>query len=703
MSMDINQSYKLKLKTSDLTIEDAKKLGFEIIQDPQKLEKHFYPVPAFKIPYYDTKGKATGFYRIRYLETTKKGFSKVTKAKERRYDQPSAEIPQLYLPTLLPKNAKWSEIFDNPKIPFIVTEGELKAACACKNGLPTIALGGVWNFKSKKTGLKRLPIFDSITYKGRTIFIIFDSDSATNPQVIHARYKFAEELFNMGAMPIIIDLPKVEGKKHGIDDYIVEFGIDEFKKHITDEANQHQFNFCKELLRLNTEMAVCQKPVAIMHYETGQLLERGAAQMLYANSKMLKQQLKAPTKKELEEDPDAKPSVKYTEASTFDEWLQWEQRGEVYSPVYEPGAPKFLEQNDKRMFNTWNGWGCEPEKGDVSLWKWLLKQIFKNAEDEHLEWFEKWCAYPLQNPGTKMFTCPILFGQEKGTGKSLLGLTLMSIYGENGAEITDTQLEDERNVFAANKQFVLANEVTGSDKRTMVGRLRNLITQHTVVINKKYQPDYTIRDTINYFFTSNHIDAVYMEDDERRFFIHEVLGPKLVDVDVKKVQAYDKWLKSGEAARALFYHLLHIDLKGFDPFAPAPNTASKAVMVEANRTELEVWCYKLKEDPDTCLRTGDTVIPYSLFRSKELIDIFAGDERTKKPYEKSLANALRKAGFLKAKEGSSIPTKDGKINLWIIRENNVRKNMSVKDIGELYDKERGAVTKEPKKFERKTK
>lgn len=294
-----------------------------------------------------------------------------------------------------------------------------------------------------------------------------------------------------------------------------------------------------------------------------------------------------------------------------------------------------------------------------------------------------------------MFTCPILFGQLKGTGKSLLGLSLMSIYGVNGAEISDTQLEDERNVFAAEKQFVLANEVTSSDKRTMVGRLRNLITQHSIVINKKYQPDYVVRDTINYFVTSNNVDAVYVEDDERRFFVHEVLGPRLLDVDSNKVQAYDRWLRSGECAKALFYHLLNVDLTGFDPAAPAPDTESKGAMVGASRSEIENWCYTMKQDPDTCLRINNVVIPYGLYRIKELVDMFAcGD--AKKPYEKTMSNALRKAGFKKVAHGQSCPTMFGYANLWAIRDVE-HINLSRADAGKKYDGERKVIVK-AKKF-----
>lgn len=679
---DINTAYTEKLKSSVLTLQDAKQLGFKITEKPQTLEDHFYAAPAFVIPYTTPSGKPSGFYRVRYLYNTNKGILAQTKAKARRYDQPSSEIPQLYIPHILPNKKRWSDIFDNSEIPICITEGELKAACATKHGIPTLALGGVWNFKSNKNGLSRLPIFENINFKGRVVFIIFDSDSATNPQVLYAQYKFAEELFNLGAKPIAIEIPKQGDKKHGIDDYIHEFGIQAYKDLLADEDNHAEFQFVKELLRLNSEIGFVFNPPAIVHYSSGQLLNRSTAQLMYANAKMIKKKI-VPAKTE-----DGDDTIKYAEANSFDEWTKWEQRGEVWSMSYEPGEPKFVDVQGRRHYNTWNGWGCEPEKGDVSLWRWLVDSIFKNARPEHKRWFEQWCAYPLQHPGTKMFSAPILFGQVQGTGKSLLGLTLVSIYGSNGAEITNTQLEDERNVFAAKKQFILGNEVTGSDKRSVGDRLKNLITQASVIINVKYQPDYTIRDTINYMFTSNHVDAVYMNDDDRRYFVHEVLGPRLVDLDNAKVVRYDRWLKSGEAAKAVFHHLLQVDLTGFDPFGPAPDTVSKKEMVAASLSEVEAWCFKLKEDPDTCLRHGQTIVKFRLYRIKDLVAFYSNDGR--KVYEKAFANALRKAGFKKAALGNSCPTNDGRINLWVVREHENKKFqfVSPKDCGDWYDSER---------------
>lgn len=679
---EIKTAFITKLKSSDLNKKDAGALKFAVVQNPQKLSAHFFDTPAFKIPYFNASGKFTGFYRIRYLASTKKGMLANTNAKDRRYDQPASELPELYLPPVLPKRCKWADIFSDPAVPVCFTEGELKSACATKHGIPTIGLGGVWNFKAKKSGLLMLPIFDKLVLKGRDVFIVFDSDAVTNPQVLYAQYKFAQALFDKGAKPYIINIPAAaDGSKQGIDDFIVANGIKAYKTLLDDPDSVTEFQFVKELLKLNGEIALVSKPVAIVHYATGQLLKKSDAQLLYASSRMMAKKIKAG-------EGDAEDEVKYNEVNTFDEWLKWPQRTTVWGVSYEPGQPRFVTLDGRRHYNTWQGWGCEPVKGDVSLWHWLLDNVCAGMEPAHKKWFIQWCAFPLQNPGVKMYSSCIFFGQMKGTGKSLLGLTLKSIYGEqNSAEITDTQLADERNVYAAEKQFILGNEVTGSDKRSsMVGRLRNLITQHSVIINKKYQPDYTIRDTINYFFTSNLIDAVYMEDDERRFFVHEVIGMALMSVNAAMVDKYDRWLKSGAAAPALFHHLLGVDLTGFNPFGPAPQTVAKAKMVEASRTEVEAWCFKLKEDPDTCLRVGDVVLKFNLYRLKDLVDLYSTDN-FRKPYEKVMSNALRKAGFKKAARDQSAPTKDGHVNLWCIRDESYAL-LGTKEVGMAYDKER---------------
>src|SRR6185437_13904248 len=123
----------------------------------------------------------------------------------------------------------------------------------------------------------------------------------------------------------------------------------------------------------------------------------------------------------------------------------------------------------------------------------------------------------------------------------------------------EEQLHAAFNDWSADKQFILADEITGSgDKRAHADRLKLMVTGSTIYVNKKFEPPYTLRDSINYLFTSNHCDAFFLEDSDRRYFVWEVNGSV---PDVGFFNAYYRWLNH-DGASALFHKLMRLDLAG---------------------------------------------------------------------------------------------------------------------------------------------
>src|SRR5690606_17830809 len=153
-------------------------------------------------------------------------------------------------------------------------------------------------------------------------------------------------------------------------------------------------------------------------------------------------------------------------------------------------------------------------------------------------------------PGVKMFSSAVVYGIKHGTGKSLIGYTLGRIYGKNFTEIKQKDLHSQFNEWAEARQFVMGDDITGSDKRHDADILKTLITQQELRINPKYVSSYVVPDCINYFFTSNQPDAFFLEDDDRRFFVHEVkVGP----LPEEFYMDYELWLHTGGAAAVFHY------------------------------------------------------------------------------------------------------------------------------------------------------
>lgn len=676
-SFDLRSAFDAKMMESRIDPKSAKILGYKACTEAQSPEGIPHKEVGILIPYFDINGRQTEFWRYRYLRPpAQRGFSALAR-KPLRYVQPGKTVNEIYLPPV----TKWRDVAAEPMQPLMITEGEFKAACVCINTEHAcIGLGGVWSWKSQANRMPLIPQFKEFKWKGRPVFICFDSDAVTNPMVMQAENALAKALLGLGAEPYIVRLPPApDGKKQGVDDFIVNEGAEAL-----DDLMEmtEQWESAKELHELNEEVVYVRYPGLIMEMNS---LERMSCRAFVDHAYS--------TRVFYEEQTDSKGNVKLIPKSAPREWLKWPSRAEVPRVTYAPGEDRITEDGD---LNIWRGWAIEPKKGDITPWNQLLDYLFKGEPDSRI-WFERWLAYPLQFPGTKMYTSPVLWSLEHGTGKSFVGYSMFKIYGGNATEVTDEDLYASHNEWAENKQFVMGDEITSKDKRGAGDRLKSMITRQLLRLNPKFIPAYTVPDCINYYFTSNHPDSFFLEDGDRRHFIHEVVGTPLPDEFYKR---YEDWIGkprvTGPGAAALFYHLLTLDLGDFNPMAKAPMTKAKAAMMDNGRSDIATWVRSLKEDPDTVLRFDGKVIPFALFRSEDLLRLYDGDGKTKVTAN-GLARELTRQGFRKVANGNGVITMDGQHRLWAVRDSEKYHAMSPAMVGKSYDDERNFKKVQPKK------
>ena len=144
----------------------------------------------------------------------------------KRYRSPKGRGNHLYIPPTLA-----SSLLTDPEQPLFVTEGEKKCLRAVQDGLLCLALSGVWSWRQKgPDGLSRpIPDLDLIPWTGRAVYIVFDSDLATNPDVQAAEGALAHELARRGATVHAIRLPPGPGDaKVGLDDYLLVHSVETF-------------------------------------------------------------------------------------------------------------------------------------------------------------------------------------------------------------------------------------------------------------------------------------------------------------------------------------------------------------------------------------------------------------------------------------------------------------------------------------------
>ena len=693
-----------KTEASAIPAAAAKKLRLEPIADVSKLPgmSQFPAKAGARIPYFDVNGRERPkVCRVRYMEETRSGFKLAAGAKPMRYVQTPGSPVHVYFPPLI----NWKDIVDDPGQELIITEGELKAACATAHGKPTLGLGGVWSFRSTKHLRALIDDLEQIAWDARHVYICYDSDAVSNPMVVQAEHALATELSARGATVHVIRLGAIDAfeadldavptgeetaikqVKLGLDDFIAQYGIGEFERIMSGGTKMENgvgvfpFEENRRLLEYNGRYVYVRSPSVVHDLKTGLTMppER------FVNWDKANDFLEV--RHETKDGNFKMEKVRLARA-----WIEWPARNEMEKLVFEPGCSRIYEGS----LNTWQGWGTpEPKKGCVKRWHKLLDHVFKGSPAAERRWFEQWLGYPLAFPGTKMLTAVLVWGPTEGTGKTLIAEAMRQLYHpEHSVNISDAQLEDEGNEWAVNKQFILADDITGKNSRQLHNRIKTLITQSKIYINPKYINPYHIRDCMNYYFTSNDADAMQVSDNDRRVFVHEVRNTARLDLAFS--EDFVNWIESAEGRAALFYYFQHLDYTGFNPKAPAMETHAKKDMASISKGELASWVSRLAQYPDEVL--GGANMRGDLFTAEELLAVYdpMGD---KKATANGLARFLGPAGIPKAGHGA-LHCATGVRRLYIVRNQDKWRDADNKSLIAEFDRHRLAqvAARKPKKY-----
>lgn len=502
---------------------------------------------SYEIPYFGPRGEDLKYRRWKLIPLTDDVGIK--------YYQDEKTIPKLYLPPL----ADWQRICADTSQRLVITEGEKKAACATLMGMPCISVGGVWSWKSKKWNLSTLPDFDWFEWKDRDVEVCYDGDMYTNDNVAKALDALTNMLTRRGARVYVRYLPNVEGLSK-LDDFLVQRSVAEYEKLECTEAPNSV-----EMSRLNDDLVYVKNIKSYFStYERHLYGDLRSLRRRYGSTKIV-----SDTGKQI---------------SAVDEWVQWPHMRMADRMTYAPGDGLFVDG----AINDWRGWGAEPKRGSVKPFLDLIKSV------EGWEWLLQWLAYPIQNPGTKLFSSVLLWSVEQGTGKTFIGDVMRDIYGENSNVITSVDLHDDSFVWMRNMQFILGEEVSQTRSRADAGILKHIITGDTVTVNEKYVPSFHLPNCANFMFTSNKPDAIILDRGDRRFFVSKL--------DRRRPQKFwnelDRWRKR-EGGPGFFMHYLQnsVDCKNFNPRAMPPETEEKTLMKSAGLTSVQQWVSELIEDP----------------------------------------------------------------------------------------------------------
>ncbi len=227
--MKVNDTSKTDLLKSGLSDEMITAMGVESLNSMQLsliLDRKDLDIDeeGYKIPYFSMEGKPVSSFNVRLL----KGVKKEDTEKRVKYLKPSGTANLVYFPP------NFKHLYEANNY-VIITEGEKKAAKACQEGFPCVAISGVWNWfdneyrnfekaQDVRISYKTKPLMDLLTIaKNKKIILMFDSDAEHNDQVRAALVTLSDALLYYTNYWVRRTwVPAVNnGEKMGIDDLLL--------------------------------------------------------------------------------------------------------------------------------------------------------------------------------------------------------------------------------------------------------------------------------------------------------------------------------------------------------------------------------------------------------------------------------------------------------------------------------------------------
>ena len=336
------------------------------------------------------------------------------------------------------------------------------------------------------------------------------------------------------------------------------------------------------------------------------------------------------------------------------------------SAFFEPNGPSCREDE----VNLWRSSGVVATPGNTLPFEQHVEYLFPDPKSREL--LLDILAQIVCRPNEKMMFATLLVGKQ-GIGKSFFALLLERILGaHNVSEATSDDLNKDWTGYQENKCLVIVHEMMMSDRRDVANRMKSVITDPKLRINKKHAPVYNVDNKMNLLSFSNYENAVYLEAGDRRWVVLSS------EAEPRDAAYYDKlfaWAHSPAAPGALL-DMLETRPVRINPKGQAPMTAAKAKMAEATKPE---WKHQI--DRWVTDETGPFGIEMFLF--DDVRDVLR--KKGLSPSSGNLTDYLKKVGAIEL--GRSKHAKKRSYTFWAIRNQEALMGLSHLDRIERFERQ----------------
>jgi hypothetical protein len=247
------------------------------------------------------------------------------------------------------------------------------------------------------------------------------------------------------------------------------------------------------------------------------------------------------------------------------------------------GGMAFMPCHDERVvgnkLNLWAGYGVQPVEGDCGLFLDFARDVICSGDKEHFEYLIKREAFIMQ-ARKRSEVALALRSKEEGVGKGLYERIIGHLYGNHAMQIANpAHVIGKFNPHLETLLRLTADEALFVGDPRHRNALFGLVTEAKLTIEPKFAGVYGADSFLNLSITTNADHFIPVSGTARRFFV-----PTVSPCHMQDFAYFDAILKQMRAGgyEALLYHLLHVDLSGFNVRA-VPKTAGLAEQAAYSR------------------------------------------------------------------------------------------------------------------------
>ena len=259
----------------------------------------------------------------------------------------------------------------------------------------------------------------------------------------------------------------------------------------------------------------------------------------------------------------------------------------------------------KNQLNTWAGFKAQlvhnVDMGIVNVFINHIRDVWANGNQEHYKYLMSWIAQVIKHPEKKTDVAVLLQGGQ-GTGKTLpCDILLERVFGRNiGMSASGLGILTQRfNGSTMSKIFCKVDElsiVSADSFSSTFDKMKSLITDRHIQIEKKGMEHIMIDNHINFIMTTNHRHTVKIEADDRRYACFEV-GEKYKQ-NTDYFADFMDTLDNDEAGNHIFTYFKNYPDDEMVNLRKIPMTNIKEEMLELSKSSVVRFVECMNEELD---------------------------------------------------------------------------------------------------------